>query len=183
MPRRCGWDWVRLIGARETTRAHGLFGSRGLARPTGRVCCGRVRWRRSFRRARLQENPAAASRSRCDQNTEPDDDDCRYQKQIGRHPREHAGPPQRQRGTCNQREVSDQVDVNEAQEGNQERQKGKGKSEKGRADGNWVLPSALCPLPYADRYRYCVNRTVKAARRLRRRVSSRLLSYFGRSSP
>ena len=146
MPRRCGWDWVRLIGARETTRARGLFGSRR-AGPTDRVCVlrGRVRWRRSFRRARLQENPAAASRSRCDQNTEPDDDDCRYQKQIGRHPREHAGPPQRQRGTCNQREVSDQVDVNEAQEGNQERQKGKGKREGQMAIGFCPLPSALCP--------------------------------------
>lgn len=70
-----------------------------------------------FRRARLQENPAAASRRCGDQNTEPDDDDGRYQEQIGRDPREDAATPQRQRGTCNEREVGDQVDVNEAQEG------------------------------------------------------------------
>jgi len=80
--------------------------------------------------------------------------------------------PQRRECPEDEDEVADQIGIYEPHNFSLSliREKGKGKREN--------FPFSLLPCPFYRRMR-----TTMAARRLSRRVSSRLLSYLGRSSP
>ena len=92
--------------------------------------------------------------------------------QIAAHAGEDAGLPQRQHGADDQDEVADQIEVDEAHSD----------FRRGWARDAGLADSLQSPAPSPQSLGYR-RFTTSAARRLRRRVSSRALSYFGRSSP
>src|SRR3954463_3127278 len=99
---------------------------------------------------------------------------------------ENPGLPQRQGRSEDEDKIADQEQVDEAHGPSVRGALGPGGlgdvGTWGRGDvGTWGLTQSPVPSPqFPLDYR---KLTTSAARRLRRRVSSRLLSYFGRSSP
>src|SRR5450759_3499410 len=109
---------------------------------------------------------------------QPHGDDQPDHDPGGGHVLEHAAVPEGGERTDQKDEVADQVHVDEAH-GHLRWQVAVG-GEGFTVRSGFPDPTANFKLRTAD---YRVSRTMSAARRFRRRVSSRALSYFGRSSP
>ena len=101
--------------------------------------------------------------------------------QTGEICREHAAVPERREGADDQQEVADQIQMNESHPNlfPDARQAGV-RVRRSASDTGWPWQ---CARDHPVLMRYRCKRTTSAARRLSRRVSSRALSCFGRSSP
>src|SRR6187200_1964975 len=111
---------------------------------------------------------------------EPHRDDQSNDDPRGGHVTENPAVPQRQKRADQQNEIPDQIHVDETH-GDPHKWKRR-KTDGGRKQKRRPSAFSLPPSVFA-RLDYRVTRTTIAARRLSRRVSSRALSYFGRSSP